>query len=314
MSLASGRCKLWVRWRGETRSVGVDAIAAFSALAEPRRGRSRHTGDRLELAWDGHRVLACRAGNDVRLFSADFREWTKTFPRCARRYASSRRRRSSSTGSCARSTSARDPSFEALREYVKKPTPGAHVVFAVWDVPRLDDEEICADAAARERAATLAAFFAGAKDPLVVSRSRSTARRSRCSKTLDAMGVRGLVARAPNATYDAPCVPLGATSRSSGTAASPPPPAVTNADKLLYPRDGITKTDIARYYDEVARAAAPRDARSSRGVSALARRHRRLHLVPAPHAAARAGLSPRRVDRGQSPRRHRDARRASCGW
>lgn len=35
---------------------------------------------KLEVAWDGHRVLASRVGDDVRIVSADSREWSAAFP------------------------------------------------------------------------------------------------------------------------------------------------------------------------------------------------------------------------------------------
>ncbi len=38
----------------------------------------------LEPAWDGLRVLAPRAGDEVRLAAADLRDWTPTFPGAAR--------------------------------------------------------------------------------------------------------------------------------------------------------------------------------------------------------------------------------------
>ncbi len=47
--------------------------------ALPREGRWA-----LEVAWDGHRVLGVRAGDHVRLVSADLREWSEAFPGVAR--------------------------------------------------------------------------------------------------------------------------------------------------------------------------------------------------------------------------------------
>jgi ATP-dependent DNA ligase len=34
----------------------------------------------IEPAWDGHRILATRVGDSVRLAAADFRDWTQAFP------------------------------------------------------------------------------------------------------------------------------------------------------------------------------------------------------------------------------------------
>src|SRR5574337_1274947 len=38
----------------------------------------------IELAWDGHRVLACALGKEIRIVSSDFREWNDRFPTIVR--------------------------------------------------------------------------------------------------------------------------------------------------------------------------------------------------------------------------------------
>jgi DNA ligase D-like protein (predicted polymerase) len=221
----------------------------FRLSASPAEGKPTH-GDRLELAWDGHRVLACRAGDDVRLFSADGREWTKAFPSIVTALEKLATPTFVADGFlCALDERAR-PSFEALRTYVKKPKPGAHVVFAVWDVPGEGADDL-RSRPLRDRVARLHAIFGGAKDPLVISEPLEGAPIA-VLETLEAMGVRGLVARAHDSAYDAPCVCVSAGSAPIAWDRSlSAPPAITNADKVLYPRDGLTKTDIARYYDEV---------------------------------------------------------------
>ncbi|HEX4512746.1 MAG TPA: non-homologous end-joining DNA ligase [Polyangiaceae bacterium] len=221
----------------------------YKLSPNPIEGRGA-PGDRLELAWDGHRVLVCRAGKDVRIFSADFREWSKSFPQVCHAMTKLDCKSVVIDGFlCALDTRAH-PSFDALREYVKRPAPGARVVFAAWDVLEIDDGDLRAHPLG-ERAGKLAALLAKCKEPLVLSQALDGSPRA-LLESLDSMGVRGLVARAPNATYETAASCIGADAPIEWNRSLSAPPKVTNADKVLYPRDGITKTDIARYYDEIA--------------------------------------------------------------
>ncbi|MCW5808697.1 MAG: hypothetical protein KIT31_40480, partial [Deltaproteobacteria bacterium] len=107
-------------------------------------------GHLLEPAWDGHRVLATRAGDDVRLASADFRDWTASFPSAAR-------------GLCklAATTLAIDgvlcvfdergvPSFPGLRAQVAAGSSGATLI--CWDLLSIDGEDLRGQPLAARRA------------------------------------------------------------------------------------------------------------------------------------------------------------------
>ena len=262
----------------------------FRLAPNPVEGKPS-PGDRHELAWDGHRVLACRAGTDVRIFSADFREWTKSFSQVC---ASLNRRDAKSfvlDGFLCALDERAHPSFDSLRHYVKKPTPGARIVFAAWDLLMLDDVDLRKEPLA-DRAEKLAALLAECKEPLVLSQPLEGSPVAML-ESLDAMGVRGLVARAPSATYEtaATCIPTSDPvewERSLSRAA--------RGDERRQgplPADGITKSDIARYYDEVASrcfsrcaiapscaSAGPTASTSSRGTSTACRRARRTISAP----------------------------------
>jgi DNA ligase D-like protein (predicted polymerase) len=221
----------------------------YKLCPSPVEGKST-PGDRHELAWDGHRVLVCRAGKDVRIFSADFREWTKLFPQVCLAMTKLECKSIVVDGFlCALDERAR-PSFDALREYVKKPHPTTRIAFAAWDVLAIDDHDLRAQPL-EERAGKLAAILEKCKEPLVLSQPLEGSPAA-LLESLEKVGVRGLVARAPNATYDKPaaCMPTSATIEWNRSLSAPP--KVTNADKVLYPKDGITKTDIAQYYDDIA--------------------------------------------------------------
>ncbi|MCX5748406.1 MAG: hypothetical protein NT062_38625, partial [Proteobacteria bacterium] len=73
---------------------------------------------------------------------------------------------------------------------------------------------------------------------------------------LGPLGIRGVVVRPLDGAYGAPWIAIPATNREPASidwhrSLSPPPP-LSNADKVLYPRDGITKQDIVGYYRHVA--------------------------------------------------------------
>lgn len=234
----------------EKRETSAWALSRRYKLSPNPVEKKSERGDRLELAWDGHRVLVCRAGKDVRIFSADFREWTKSFPQVCLAMTKLDCKSVVVDGFLCALDERAHPSFEALREYVKKPSQGARIAFAAWDVLAIDDHDLRSEPL-EERAGKLATLFAKCKEPLVLSQPLEGSADA-LLPSLDSMGVRGLVARAPNATYEkaSSCNSTGAPIEWNRSLSAPP--KVTNADKVLYPKDGITKTDIARYYDDIA--------------------------------------------------------------
>ncbi len=232
------------------RNLSAWTLSRRFHLAPPPAAGTPNEDDRLELAWDGHRLLACRAGDDVRLFSTDFREWTKSFPgitNAIRKLATVRD--VVLDGFVCALDEQGHPSFDALRAYVAKPK-GGRIVFAVCDVVLKNDADL-SPRPLSERMAALTEVLAGARDPLVRSEALEGAADA-ILESLATMNVRGIVARSLDGNYSAAatCVPTREPivwERSLSAA-----PAVTNADKVLFPRDGITKADIAAYYDDVA--------------------------------------------------------------
>jgi DNA ligase D-like protein (predicted polymerase) len=210
----------------------------------------------LELAWDGHRVLACRAGREVRLVSADWREWTDAFPSVARALRGLAAKDVVLEGYlCALDEEAR-PSFELLRAHVRTKT--SRVVFAAWDLLHVDGEDLRA-APLAERRDRLARLLGAAREPLVLSEP--------LAGEVDALlvgvkklGVQGLVARPADGAYPPPkhdpWIAIGDAAIFSERTLSAPP-TVTKADKVLYPRDGFTKRDVVGYYADVAAVLVP---------------------------------------------------------
>lgn len=199
----------------------------------------------IEPAWDGHRVLATRVGDDVRLASVDFRDWTATFPAAARGLAKLPAQSLALDGVLCVLTEAGAPSFEALRAEVAAGSSSA--VLICWDALAIDGEDLRAKPLA-ERRARLAALLAKAPASVIASQALE-GELERVLSAVVTLGMRGVVARALAGAYDAPwrAWPGLDTARSL----SPPPP-LSNADKVLYPRDGITKRDLIAYYRDVA--------------------------------------------------------------
>jgi len=201
----------------------------------------------LELAWDGHRVLACRVGADVRLVSPDLREWSDAFPEVV---AALRRLPGGALaleGHLCVTDERGHPSFELLRDARAR----ARGVLVAWDLLHVEGEELAA-APLSERRARLDALARAAGAGLTLSEAMPG--------PLDALlegvrglGARGLYARRADASHPSPVVALSATSAPlEWDRTISPPPAVTNATKVLFPRDALTKRDVVDYYASVA--------------------------------------------------------------
>src|SRR4029077_16875516 len=88
-------------------------------------------GDRLAIAGGRHPVLACCARGDVRLFSADGREWTRELAPIVAALRKLRIEAVIEGFACALDSDGK-PTFEALRAQVARKKP-ARLVFAGWD-------------------------------------------------------------------------------------------------------------------------------------------------------------------------------------
>lgn len=234
---------------------GVFALSKKFTLAPITEGDHATTGDVLEPAWDGHRVLATRFGDAVRLAGADFRDWTVLFPAAARALARLPARSLALDGVVCVFDERGAPSFEALRTQIASGAV-ASAVFVCWDVMWIDDEDL-RTLPLRERRARLERLLASAPPSVMLSQVLDGTL-ARVLAATAAIGLRGVVARPADATYGGAwcAVSAGTTPIDWQRSLSPPPP-LSNADKVLYPRDGICKRDIVGYYRDVAPALLP---------------------------------------------------------
>ncbi len=211
----------------------------------------------LELAWDGHRVLAVRAGDRVRIVSADQREWSGAFPGVALALRRLAARDVVIEGFlCALDERGR-PSFELLRTQARTRSPA---LFAVWDLLHRDGEDL-RSRPLRERRALLAEVVRPCGATVTVSEPLE----GRAEAILEATrqnGVPGFFARPEEGTYPSPDDPPWLVVPSSEDAVTwtrslSPAPVVTNETKVLYPRDGLTKKDVVAYYRAISGALLP---------------------------------------------------------
>jgi DNA ligase D-like protein (predicted polymerase) len=208
-------------------------------------------GDLIEPAWDGHRVLATRVGDDVRIAATDFRDWTQTFPGAARALAKLAAEKVAIDGVVCVLDARGAPSFEQLRAAVAKGAAVTNAVLIAWDLLWEGDEDLRTRPLG-ERRKRLEQLLHGAPNPLMPSQ----ALQGELARVLEAaapLGLRGVVARKLDGDYTAPwCAYSTSTSCIDWRRSLSPPPPLSNADKVLYPRDGICKRDIVDYYKSVA--------------------------------------------------------------
>lgn len=247
----------WELLRGRSLAGAEGGAPALLRALDEDATRARL---RIDPAWDGHRVLVAKVEADVRLRSADQREWAATFERVARALRELPARRLLLEGVlCALGPDGR-PDFEALRAHAAG-TP-APVVLVLWDALVIDDDELAArplDARLEGLTQVLAGVGPKAGEVLAPSQSLSApaaALRAGLAQT----GLRGFVVRRRDAAYPGPSDPAtlscfatreGDAPPSWDRSLSPPPP-LTNRDKVLYPADGLRKLDLVAYYDAIA--------------------------------------------------------------
>jgi bifunctional non-homologous end joining protein LigD len=210
-----------------------------------------HDVDVIEPAWDGHRVLATRVARQTRLAALDFREWTTTFAQIALALTKLSAERLAIDGVICMLDARGVPSFDQLRAAVGKGAVGSAVLIC-WDLLWDGDDDLRARPLG-ERRARLAKLLANAPANLMMSEALD-GDLARVREAASKLGVRGVVARNRGGDYAASWHAYGSIDWRRSL--SPPPP-LSNADKVLYPRDAICKRDIVAYYASVAPAMLP---------------------------------------------------------
>jgi bifunctional non-homologous end joining protein LigD len=205
----------------------------------------------IEPAWDGHRVLATRVDDDVRIAALDFRDWTQTFPGAARALGKLAAKKVAIDGVICVLDERGVPSFDKLREAVAAGAAVTDAVVICWDL-LWDGEEDLRGKPLAVRRKRLAALLGNAPRTLMPSQELQGSL-ARVLEAAAPLGLRGVVARPITGDYSAPWAAFSTTNHAIDWRRSlSPPPPLSNADKILYPRDGICKRDIVGYYRDIA--------------------------------------------------------------
>lgn len=206
----------------------------------PMTAAARLPDDALtELAWDGLRVMACRVGEVVRLFSEDQREWTDRFPTVIAALRALPVPSFALEGFVCAFDGAR-PSFERLQAHVAgRGRP--RLIFACSDLAHHEGSDL-RDQPPRARRDAMTRMLRDAREPLALS-GEGTIESLRTMAA--ALGAPGVIGRAANGLFLLPNTAWRKQPLS-------PPAAVTHAEKVMYPRDALTKRDVFAYYRDIA--------------------------------------------------------------
>ncbi|MFO0553647.1 MAG: hypothetical protein U0271_35015 [Polyangiaceae bacterium] len=213
----------------------------------------------VEVAWDGHRVLVAREGESVRVLSHDYREWSDELPSIKRALLAAPLEAFVAEGWLVGFDEQGRPSFEALRRKVAAGND-AGLKLVLVDLLHAGDDSLVAQplGARRER---LAQHFGSVREPLVVSEPLAGAPATVLAM-VEKLGLGGIVIRELSGPHPQPATrPAQVAGPVAGWVVEPralsPAPHVTNASKVLYPRDGITKSEVVAYYSDIAIAMLP---------------------------------------------------------
>ncbi len=227
-------------------------LARKFTLAPITAGIERELADHLlEPAWDGHRVLATRVGDSIRLAAADFRDWTNAFPTAVRALGRLAAHSLAIDGVICVFDDRGAPSFADLRTRVASLAVVPSAVMICWDLLSIDDEDL-RELPLSERRARLAALIEGAGGALMLSQTLEGSV-ERVLAAVKPLGLRGVVARPLDGVYTSRWHAFSCTETPVDWQRSlSPPPPLSNADKVLYPRDGIAKKDLVAFYRDIA--------------------------------------------------------------
>lgn len=174
-------------------AVGEPALAtAVTSIADPSQWL-------FEVKYDGYRLIACKAGSEVRLYTRRGNDWTDRFRPIADAFANLAARECVVDGEvCAVDESGR-PSFGALQEWLGGSARSARIGYAAFDLLWLDGRDLRLYAI-ESRRELLETLLEGRGPPLSFSRSvgGDVVELLRAAKKA---GLEGLVAKKKGSTY-----------------------------------------------------------------------------------------------------------------
>jgi bifunctional non-homologous end joining protein LigD len=185
---------------GPENAFGLARKFTLAPIADGQPGAAL-TDHLIEPAWDGHRVLATRVGDSIRLAAADFRDWTHAFPAPVRALGKLAAHSLAIDGVVCVFDDRGAPSFADLRAQIAASASISKAVMICWDLLSIDDEDLRAQPLA-ERRKRLTALLDGAPGALVPSQELAGSL-SRVLEAVGKLGIRGVVARPRPGAYTA---------------------------------------------------------------------------------------------------------------
>jgi bifunctional non-homologous end joining protein LigD len=156
-----------------------------------------------EIKYDGYRLLAAKAGDEVRLVTRGGHDWTTRFPIVAHAIRKLPVREAVLDGEACVVDEAGRPSFQALQAWLAGESVGANLGYVTFDLLWVDGRDLRA-APIEERRELLEAIVAKAKAPLSFSRASAAANRTELARIVDAArtaGLEGIVAKRRGSPY-----------------------------------------------------------------------------------------------------------------
>ncbi len=203
-SVASGKTATRGPRRVGASKEGKSAGALLTAMGEPMLATLATSAIDpasylYEIKYDGYRLLAGRAGNDVRLFTRKGNDWTARFPRIAEAIGTLDVRECVLDGEACIVDAEGRPSFAALQAWLSGEKTAGEIAFAVFDLLWLDGRDL-RRLPIEERKQLLDPILRGSAPPLSLSTATSGALEE-LARAVKASGLEGIVAKKKGSTY-----------------------------------------------------------------------------------------------------------------
>ena len=153
----------------------------------------------FEMKYDGYRVLACKAGPEVRIYTRRANDWTARFRPIAEGVARLPARECVVDGEACVVDEAGRPSFAALQAWLSDASQPAKIAYAVFDLLWLDGRDLRKEPIENRRE-QLEKLIAGQGAPFSMSRGVTGAVRDLLAAA-KAGGLEGLVAKRKGSPY-----------------------------------------------------------------------------------------------------------------
>ena len=170
-------------------------VKGAAAIGDPSKYR-------FEIKYDGYRVLAAKAGDDVRLLSRNGKDWTDAFPTVARAIAKLPVREAVLDGEVCAVAESGASSFHALQRWLSGDTGNGELSYAVFDLLWVDGRDL-RERTLEERRELLEPLLDDAGAPLTLSTSIDATEQplEAILGAVCARGLEGLIAKRKGSRY-----------------------------------------------------------------------------------------------------------------